>query len=166
MYSSNIQCPLLEVRSLSNSAAMFISSSRRRSKRIKETFSLQVSVYLDCPYPHCTHFALQESVTPHSSRFSMSPSSPMSPEQPQLSPEYLAEDRGRPLFNVSVAFIVLETLFFAMFVASRFVLRNYRDIETWCFMPLGYLFGIALCCLSICESFYWLILPRWCLMNA
>lgn len=67
----------------------------------------------------------------------------------QLPPQFLAEYKGHAILNLGIAFIVVETFFFAMFVGSRFVLVNYTGIETWGFMPLGYLFGISNCVIGI-----------------
>ena len=42
--------------------------------------------------------------------------SALTPEQlERLPPQYLAQDDGRPLFNVSIAFIVLQTFFFTLY---------------------------------------------------
>lgn len=77
----------------------------------------------------------------------------MSPEQlAKLSPEYLAENESRRLLNVSIAFLVIETIFFVMFVASRFILRNYNGIEVWCFMPLAYVCCVANSVLGIRKT--------------
>ncbi|KAL9115409.1 MAG: hypothetical protein Q9227_000730 [Pyrenula ochraceoflavens] len=74
----------------------------------------------------------------------------MTPAQlAKLPPEYLAEDRSQSLLHLCIAFIVVETIFFGIFVASRVVLKNYRGIETWCFMPLAYIFGLGCCILGI-----------------
>ncbi|KAL9619442.1 MAG: hypothetical protein Q9160_005953 [Pyrenula sp. 1 TL-2023] len=68
---------------------------------------------------------------------------------PPLTPEYSAEDVGRPLFDVSVAFIVVETLFFALYITSKFITKGYNGIDTWCLVPLSYLVNMGHCVLGI-----------------
>lgn len=68
----------------------------------------------------------------------------------QLPPEFLAADRSAPLLHSCVALIIIETLFFVLFIASRLVLKIFHGIETWCFMPAAYLLCIASCVLGIC----------------
>lgn len=69
-----------------------------------------------------------------------------------LPPEYLAENQGRSLLLVSIAFFVVETVFFGMFMASRvMLLKNYSGVETWLFMPLGYMLCVSSCALGICQ---------------
>ncbi|KAF2727232.1 hypothetical protein EJ04DRAFT_451713 [Polyplosphaeria fusca] len=64
---------------------------------------------------------------------------------PELTPEYLAEDVSQPMWNASIAFIVLETLFVALFFASRYLSNTMHALEVWLFMPLGWLVCVGLC---------------------
>lgn len=85
----------------------------------------------------------------------MSTSVPMTPGQPaHLPPELLAQDNSQRLLNVLIAFLVIETVFGCLFITSRLILRNYNGVETWCFMPLGYLFCIASCITGICKYLF------------
>jgi hypothetical protein len=78
----------------------------------------------------------------------------ITPELLKLLPsEFLAENVGQPLFNVSVAFIILQTFFFVLFVASRFTVRSASyGIETWCLIPAAYVLCIGHCINGIRKS--------------
>lgn len=77
----------------------------------------------------------------------------MTPQQlARLSPEFLAEDRSHILLRVSVALIVLQTIFFALFVASRLTVRSSLGTETWFLMPAAYIFCLGQCVLLISKS--------------
>lgn len=69
-----------------------------------------------------------------------------SEQMKHLSPEYLAEDASKSPFNLSIAFIVIQTFFFVLFIASRLTMRSSsaRDLEIY-FVPAAYL-----CCMGQC----------------
>lgn len=69
---------------------------------------------------------------------------PTKEELMALPPEYLAEDLGHRLTATSIAFIVLVTVVYGLFVASRvfFVKRN--GWEIWTLYPLGYLASLGM----------------------
>lgn len=69
-----------------------------------------------------------------------------------FTPEYLAEDRGHTLLSVGIVFIVLQTIFFTLFIASRFTVRSStHGLETWFFMPAAYICCLCLCVVCISE---------------
>lgn len=72
----------------------------------------------------------------------------MRPEQ--MTPEILSwlnklaeENASRPLLNVCIAFIILQTVFLAVFIVSRRISGTMNGIEFWWFMPLAYFFSMA-----------------------
>jgi hypothetical protein len=70
---------------------------------------------------------------------------------PELTPEYLAEDLSAPLWNTSIAFIVLETVSVALFFASRCLSQTLRGLEVW-IMPLAWLASVGLCVTTLGTS--------------
>ena len=59
----------------------------------------------------------------------------MAAVQQQYPPEYLAEDRSRVLVNLVIAFAILETLFFVLYVTTRLMSRNANGWDFYLMMP-------------------------------
>lgn len=58
-----------------------------------------------------------------------------------------------PLMNVSIAMIVLETIFIILFYFSRYLQKtSMTGIEMTAFMPLGYLSNIGNACIGIRKN--------------
>ena len=53
-------------------------------------------------------------------------------------PEYLAQDRSFQLVQVIVAFAVLESFFFALFISARLMSKSTNGVDFW-LMPAAYL---------------------------
>lgn len=68
-----------------------------------------------------------------------------------LSPEYLAENHGYRLTNTSIAFIVLTTVIYGLFIISRMFFVRRNGWEIWSLYPLGYLSSLALAIKCIRE---------------
>ncbi|KAI1733377.1 hypothetical protein F4680DRAFT_441909 [Xylaria scruposa] len=77
-------------------------------------------------------------------------SSPTPQELASLSPEYLAEDNNsRALLATSIAFIVVSTVIYTLFVISRVFYANRNGWETWTLYPLSYICNMGLCTIGI-----------------
>lgn len=72
-----------------------------------------------------------------------------------LSPEYLAEENNtQPLIGTCIAFIVIPTVVYAMFLVSRIFCASRNGWEVWALYPLSYLLTIASCIIGIGELFF------------
>ncbi len=56
----------------------------------------------------------------------------------QFPPEYLAENNSQQLLNVIIAFGVLETVFFVLFVTARTINKTVNGVDFW-LMPMAYI---------------------------
>ena len=68
----------------------------------------------------------------------------MEAPQQQYPPEYLAEDRSRVLLNLVIAFIVLETTFFTLFMTARYMNRTLNGWDVYFMIP-AYLAAMGHC---------------------
>lgn len=60
-----------------------------------------------------------------------------------LPSEYLAEDRGPLRAHLGIAMITLQTIFFSLFIISRFTANISHGVESWFLIP-----GTYVCCIS------------------
>ena len=68
----------------------------------------------------------------------------------QFSPEYLAENRSGTLLGMSIAFVVLETIFIVLLHTSRYVARERPNRWMEFFMTLTYLVIVGKITAVIC----------------
>ena len=71
-----------------------------------------------------------------------------------LSLKYLAENSSEPLFRVAAFFIALQTFFIIIFFASRQINQTASGIDFWYLIPLGYIFCMGNCAISIGRVLY------------
>lgn len=67
----------------------------------------------------------------------------------KLPAEYLQEDIGHRLVIVASVFIALQTIFCILFYISRRLNKTLNEIEYWLYMPMSFLFNIAICLCAI-----------------
>ncbi|KAF1992967.1 hypothetical protein P154DRAFT_451456 [Amniculicola lignicola CBS 123094] len=65
-----------------------------------------------------------------------------------LTPDYLAQDTSRVLFNVTTAVTILTTLVYILFLISRVFCVERNNLEVWIFPVLSYIFCVGLWTLS------------------
>jgi len=70
---------------------------------------------------------------------------------PSLPPEYLQEDIGYKLLDTAIAFMVLTTIIYALFVTSRLFCAERNGWEFWILYPVSYLTCMTLCVTCICK---------------
>lgn len=69
-----------------------------------------------------------------------------------LPPEFLAENNNsQRLIDTSIAFIVIPTIIYVLFLFSRTLCARRNGWETWVLYPLSYLLTIGVCILGICK---------------
>lgn len=61
-----------------------------------------------------------------------------------LGPEFLAEDVTYKLINSSVAFLVVQTVVFVMYMSSRMIHGTGNGWTTWLLVPASYICVLAL----------------------
>ncbi|RYO85436.1 hypothetical protein DL764_009172 [Monosporascus ibericus] len=67
-----------------------------------------------------------------------------------LPPEYLAENNNsQKLMDISVAFMVISTVVYALFLLSRTLYSSRNGWETWVLYPLSYLLTMGACVIGI-----------------
>ncbi|KAH8702538.1 hypothetical protein BGW36DRAFT_424810 [Talaromyces proteolyticus] len=66
-----------------------------------------------------------------------------------LPPEYLAQDNGAKLNNTGIAFIVLLSVVYALFIISQMFFVERTGWTMWTLYPLGYLFSLSLAIICI-----------------
>lgn len=66
-----------------------------------------------------------------------------------LPQDYLNEDQGKHLLRVSIAFIVVETIFVLMFFVARISNKTIKAIDALLFIPVGFGFCIVACVIGI-----------------
>jgi len=68
------------------------------------------------------------------------------------SPEYLAEINNPDICtHTAYAFMVIMTVVYAFFMASRYFYTEKNGWEIWCLYPLSYIVNLVLCVVGICE---------------
>lgn len=70
----------------------------------------------------------------------------------KLPKEYLREDIGHRLIKVAIVFLVLQTVFTALFYISRYLNKMLNGLECWLVMPIAYIFSTALCVCGLCKG--------------
>lgn len=65
--------------------------------------------------------------------------------------DYLAEDDSQKLINASIVVILVITIVYAMFLASRFFFAECNHWEIWVLYPLSYLVCLGLCITGVCK---------------
>ncbi|KAJ3579325.1 hypothetical protein NPX13_g1240 [Xylaria arbuscula] len=76
-------------------------------------------------------------------------STPSVEDLASLPPEYLAVDTHLKLLHTSIAFIVLTTVIYILFLVSRIFCAQRNGWETWVLYPISYLFQLLLGILCI-----------------
>jgi hypothetical protein len=71
-----------------------------------------------------------------------------------LSPEYLAQDIGAKLTNTSIAFIILLSVIYALYIISQMFFVERTSWTMWTLYPLGYLFSLSLAIICICMCLH------------
>ncbi|RYP24957.1 hypothetical protein DL765_000185 [Monosporascus sp. GIB2] len=67
-----------------------------------------------------------------------------------LPPEYLAENNNsQKLMDISVSFIVIPSIIYALFLLSRTLYADRNGWETWVLYPLSYLLTMGACVIGI-----------------
>lgn len=56
-----------------------------------------------------------------------------------LTLDYLSENKGEPLYHVSIVFIVLQTIFITLFFISRYINSSTKGWDFWVFIPVAYI---------------------------
>ncbi|KAM3064770.1 hypothetical protein ACMFMF_011765 [Clarireedia jacksonii] len=76
-------------------------------------------------------------------------------------PHFLAEDHSQVLFNVTLAFTILSTLVYILFLVSRAFCAERNSWEIWVFTGLAYTFNIGLWAIGFGgagrHSVYWFL---------
>ena len=66
--------------------------------------------------------------------------------------DYLNEDSSPLLSKISILFMVLQTVFMVLFAVSRYFCKTAQGIDYWVLIPLGFVFCMGNCVISICMS--------------
>lgn len=67
--------------------------------------------------------------------------------------EYSAKDYSPYLFRVGILFLVLQSVFFVLFIVSRVVSKTATGIDFWLLIPIAYIFAILNCAFNLSIFF-------------
>jgi uncharacterized membrane protein YadS len=70
----------------------------------------------------------------------------------KFSPEYLAANHSKKLIDVAIIFMVLETLFFALFLVARFKNKTLKCMDVYFMIP-AYAFCFSLTIMALRKSY-------------
>jgi phosphoglycerol transferase MdoB-like AlkP superfamily enzyme len=70
-----------------------------------------------------------------------------------LPPEYLMEVNpiARRMYNTGIAFVVVDTIMFLLFIVSTRMARQPAPLELYFLMPVGYLAVVGIALAGICK---------------
>lgn len=72
-------------------------------------------------------------------------------QDPNLTPEFLAEDGSQVLLNVTIALTILTTLVFILFITSRTFCAERNTLEIWILPVCSYICCAGLWTIGFCE---------------